>query len=50
MGRPAPTRIHARYDGVADRVVLYFGGVTWQQDRDAFARLGEVARAVSPAR
>jgi probable F420-dependent oxidoreductase len=39
--------IHARYDGVADRVVLYFGGVTWQQDRTAFARLGEVAQAVA---
>ena len=39
--------LHARYDGLADRVVLYFGGVTWQQDRDAFARLGEVARAVA---
>lgn len=39
--------LHARYGGVADRVVLYFGGVTWQQDRTAFARLGEVARAVS---
>jgi probable F420-dependent oxidoreductase len=39
--------LRARYDGVADRVVLYFGGVTWQQDPKAFARLGEVARAVS---
>lgn len=38
--------IRARYDGVAERVVLYFGGATWQQDPSAFARLGEVARAV----
>jgi probable F420-dependent oxidoreductase len=42
-------RIVERYAGVATRVVLYFGGATWQQDRAAFARLGEVAGAVRSA-
>ena len=35
-----------RYEGTASRVVLYFAGATWAQDRTAFARLGEAARDV----
>lgn len=42
-------RVVDRYAGIATRVVLYFGGNLWQRDRDAFARLGEVARAVRAA-
>lgn len=39
--------IIARYAGIADRVVLYFAGNTWENDPHEFARLGEVARAVT---
>lgn len=35
-----------RYEGTASRVVLYFAGRTWDEDRTAFARLGEAARDV----
>ena len=35
-----------RYEAAASRVVLYFAGRTWDEDRTAFARLGEAARDV----
>ena len=35
-----------RYEGTASRVVLYFAGRTWDEDRTAFARMGEAARDV----
>ncbi|HMQ24585.1 MAG TPA: hypothetical protein PKA98_01240, partial [Acidimicrobiales bacterium] len=35
-----------RYEGTASRVVLYFAGRTWDEDRAAFARMGEAARDV----
>ncbi len=38
--------IVARLGGVADRVVAYFAGAAWQQDRASLARWGEVARDV----
>jgi probable F420-dependent oxidoreductase len=38
--------IVARLSGVADRVVAYFAGAAWQQDRLSLARFGEVARDV----
>jgi probable F420-dependent oxidoreductase len=38
--------IVGRLGGVADRVVAYFAGMAWQQDRSALARYGEVARDV----
>jgi probable F420-dependent oxidoreductase len=41
-----PARIVERYDGIADRVVLYFAGGAWQRDRSTLERFGEVARAV----
>jgi probable F420-dependent oxidoreductase len=39
-------RVVERYDGIADRVVLYFAGGAWLRDRSSLARFGEVARAV----
>ena len=36
----------ARYAGVADRVILYYGAALHDRDPDGFARLGEVARDV----
>ena len=38
--------IVARLGGVADRVVAYFAGAAWQQDRASLGRWGEVARDV----
>ena len=38
-----------RLDGIADRVVLYFGSAIWADDPRSFDRLGEVARAVRAA-
>ncbi len=42
-------RVIERYRGIATRVVLYFAGSTWQRDRHAFARLGEIGHAVRAA-
>jgi len=39
--------LRRRYEGVADRVVLYFAGAAWNQDPASIGRWGEVARAVS---
>jgi probable F420-dependent oxidoreductase len=44
-----PGRIVERYDGIADRVVLYFAGGSWMRDPDSLAPFGEVARAVRDA-
>ncbi len=38
-----------RYEGLADRLVVYLGGEAWSRDRDAFERLGAVAHAVRAA-
>jgi hypothetical protein len=38
--------IVARLGGVADRVVAYFAGAAWRQDRSSLARYGEVARDI----
>lgn len=38
-----------RYQGLADRVVLYFAGTAWQRDPSTLERFGEVARAVHGA-
>lgn len=35
--------LHDRYTGVADRVVLYFAGMAWTQDRATLERWGSVA-------
>jgi probable F420-dependent oxidoreductase len=39
-------RLVERYGGLADRVVSYFAGMAWQQDRAALGRWGELARDV----
>lgn len=39
--------IVARYGGVAERVVLYYGAAMFDRDPRAYERLGEVARAVT---
>jgi hypothetical protein len=39
-----PALLAARYGGVARRLVLYFAGAAWAQDRAFFERCGEVAR------
>jgi len=36
-----------RYGGIADRVVLYFAGMAWAEDRTALERWREVAAAVA---
>jgi probable F420-dependent oxidoreductase len=36
--------LRARYAGLADRLVLYLGGVAWDSDPEALERFGEVAR------
>ncbi|MHB8328167.1 MAG: TIGR03617 family F420-dependent LLM class oxidoreductase [Acidimicrobiales bacterium] len=41
-----PGLLVERYAGVADRLVLYFAGLAWGQDRSRLERWGEVARAV----
>jgi probable F420-dependent oxidoreductase len=38
--------IRARYEGIAERVILYFAGQAWRQDPATFAALGEIARAL----
>ena len=35
--------LKVRYAGLADRLVLYMGGLAWDRDKDAFARFGQVA-------
>ncbi|MCB0995242.1 MAG: TIGR03617 family F420-dependent LLM class oxidoreductase [Acidimicrobiales bacterium] len=35
-----------RYSGVADRLVMYFAGTRWRNDRDVLERFGDVARQV----
>jgi probable F420-dependent oxidoreductase len=40
-------RLVERYEGLADRVVLYFAGMAWNQDPGSIGRWGEVARAVA---
>lgn len=42
-----PDALAARYGGVAERLVLYFAGLAWAQDRSWFHRCGEVARALA---
>ncbi len=42
-----PARIHQRYDGIADRVVLYFAGMGSRGDDGDLARFGRVAAAVA---
>ena len=44
-----PGRLIDRYDGVADRVVLYFAGVAARGDDDALDRFGDVAAVVRGA-
>ena len=41
-----PGRLVERFGGVADRLVLYFAGAAWNQDRGALEAYGEVAREV----
>ena len=36
-----------RYQGLADRVVLYLAGMAWGRDREAFERMGAVAADVA---
>lgn len=44
-----PELLVERYADVAGRVVLYFAGAAWNQDKAAFERLGAVAGAVRDA-
>lgn len=37
-----------RYDGIADRVVSYFAGLSWAQDRKTFARWSQVTERMAP--
>jgi probable F420-dependent oxidoreductase len=41
-----PDRLLERYDGLADRVVLYFASMAWGRDREQFARWGAAAAEV----
>lgn len=36
-----------RYDGIADRLILYFAALAWDRDPTSLARWGEVARDVA---
>jgi probable F420-dependent oxidoreductase len=36
----------SRYRGLADRLILYFSGSAWREDRDDLSRFGDVASAV----
>jgi probable F420-dependent oxidoreductase len=36
----------SRYQGLADRLILYFSGSAWREDPDTLARFGDVASAV----
>lgn len=38
-----PDELAARFGGLASRLVLYFAGTSWAQDRSWFIRCGEVA-------
>jgi hypothetical protein len=39
-------KVLARYEGAADRVVMYFSGSGWREDPTGFDRWSVVARAV----
>ncbi len=41
-----PDLLLGRFTGIADRVVCYFAGGSWERDRPAFARFGEAAAEV----
>jgi alkanesulfonate monooxygenase SsuD/methylene tetrahydromethanopterin reductase-like flavin-dependent oxidoreductase (luciferase family) len=41
-----PERLLARFDGMADRLVLYFAGAAWGQEPGVLEAYGEVAREV----
>jgi probable F420-dependent oxidoreductase len=41
--------LRSRYDGLADRLVLYLAGDAWERDRESFERFGAVARALNGA-
>jgi probable F420-dependent oxidoreductase len=41
-----PARLVARYQGLADRLVLYVAGLAWAQDPDALDRFGSIASGV----
>jgi len=41
-----PELIVARYGGIAQRVVLYFAGIAWNEDPASLARWGAIARRV----
>jgi hypothetical protein len=38
--------LHEKYDGIADRLVLYFGEEMHAADPGSLARFGEVAKAL----
>ena len=38
--------LHAKYDGTADRLILYFGEEFYAQDEKSLAKFGEVAAAL----
>ena len=38
--------LRERYDGLADRLVLYFASEMWRRDQRALDRFGEVAKAL----
>ena len=40
-------KILSRYDGLADRVVNYFGGLDWSTDPASMSKWADVARAVT---
>ncbi len=42
-----PDLVHARFGGVASRVVFYSAGSAWANDRDHFDALGEAARTIA---
>ena len=42
-----PGQLVERYQGLAQRVVLYFAGLAWAQDRSFFERCGSVATEVA---
>jgi probable F420-dependent oxidoreductase len=42
-------RLVARYEGLADRLIMYFSGSAWREDRSTIDRWREVAAAVRSA-
>lgn len=42
----AAAQLHDRYDGIANRIVMYFAGIAWQRDPTLFDRYGALARAL----